>query len=514
MFGKKDDWQSKYKALVRESEQHVQTASRALSQMRSLSTQLDLALHGQSSELDLLLQKLKAELEANRLDKVQDLLRKTEKQVLKLEGVRAKSTENLLKQLRDWANLLLLQDSEGSFSTNLDDIKHDLETGSGTLDQMPKIVASLLEVQKKLSSPTVIEEPSNDLSQLTDVVSARLATRMLELLQQMNVPSEYARRAHLLIKRLETASRPDELETCLQEMSDLMRVCGGNLEEDIQNYLLNLNEQLAYLRRFVDSSDTLELKQRKRNNLLDQTVRQDVSKIHHVVQNTHDINDLKRSVSAQLASIIKAMNQHKIHEEEHLKTLQQEKAGLVSQLNDMEHKAESFRKQAEDAHVESRTDPLTGLPNRRVYDERFADELERFERYDTPFALCVGDIDRFKTINDQYGHLAGDKVLRLVAKVLRQNLRGVDLVARYGGEEFVILMPSTSAESARQAAEKIRQAVEQSPFNFQGQPVHITISFGITEARKGDNARGLFARADSAVYAAKGAGRNCVQVSE
>ncbi len=514
MFGKKDDWHSKYKALVRESEQHVQTASRALSQMRSLSIQLDLALHGQSTQLDQLLNKLKAELDADRFDKVQDLLRQTEKQVLKLEGARAKSIDSLLKQLRDWANLLLLQDSEGRYSTDLDHIRHDLETGTGTLDHMPAMVASLLAVQKKLSSPTIVAESGNDLSQLSDVVSARLATRMLELMQQMNVPSQYANRAHLLIKRLETASSPDALETCLQEMSDLMRLCGGNLEEDIQNYLLNLNEQLSYLRQFVDSSDTQEIKLRKRNNLLDQTVRQDVSQIHHVVQNTRDINELKRSVNAQLTSIIQAMNNYKTHEEEHLKEIQEEKAGLIARLNDMEQRAESFRKQAEDAHVESRTDPLTGLPNRRVYDERLADELERFERYDTPFALCVGDIDRFKTINDQYGHLAGDKVLRLVAKILRQNLRGVDLVARYGGEEFVMLMPSTSVESARQAGEKIRQAVEQSPFNFQGQPVHITISFGVTEAQKGDHARGLFARADSAVYAAKGAGRNCVRVSE
>lgn len=160
--------------------------------------------------------------------------------------------------------------------------------------------------------------------------------------------------------------------------------------------------------------------------------------------------------------------------------------------------------------MKSRTDPLTGLANRFAYDQQLANEIARYQRYGTSFALCVADIDFFKRINDQYGHLAGDKVLRLMAKVLRSSLRGVDFIARFGGEEFVILMPSTGGESARQAAEKVRKAVEQSPFNFQSRPVHITISIGVAEVVSDDTAESLFGRADSNLYAAKSNGRNKV----
>lgn len=511
MFGKKDDWQSKYKALVRETEQYETQATTAVAQLRSLAMQLDLATHGQSPELDAFLNKLKAELDAGRLEPVQGLLRKTEKQVRKLEGPRAKLVESLLKQLKEWSGLLLLQDSESSHSDALNNIRQKLESEEADLHQLPNIVSSLLGVQKKLSPAAVTKDNAEDLSQLSDVISARLATRMLELLQQLNVPPQHAERAHGLIKRLEKAPDAETLEYCLKDMSDLVRSSGGNLEADIQTYLLSLNDQLAYLRSFVDSTDTLEMKQRKRNNLLDQTVRQDVSNIHNTVQNTHDINELKQSVSTQLADIIRAMNQHKVSEDEHIKALQEEKNALLSQLTEMEQRADSFRQRAEDAHMESRTDPLTGLPNRLAYDQKFAEEIERFQRYGTAFSLCVGDLDHFKAINDQYGHLAGDKVLRLTAKVLLNNLRGVDFVARFGGEEFVILLPSTTGDNTQQAAEKVRQAVEQSPFNFQGQPVSITISLGAAEIREGDTAETLFNRADEAVYAAKGAGRNCVR---
>lgn len=196
------------------------------------------------------------------------------------------------------------------------------------------------------------------------------------------------------------------------------------------------------------------MQQRKRNNLLDQTVRSDVQVIHQKVQQSHDIDELKKAVNVQLVSIIKAMNHHKASEQKRIESLQAEKKALKERLDSMEQQSIQLRKSAEDAHVKSRTDPLTGLPNRLAYDHRFDEELARFERYGTVFSLCVADIDYFKRINDDYGHLAGDKVLRLMSRILTKQLRNVDFIARFGGEEFVILMPSTDAAAAKVAAEK------------------------------------------------------------
>ena len=153
-------------------------------------------------------------------------------------------------------------------------------------------------------------------------------------------------------------------------------------------------------------------------------------------------------------------------------------------------------------------DPLTGVHNRMAYDERIVDELERFERYKTPFVLSVWDLDRFKGINDEYGHQAGDRVLQALAEILTGSTRRVDFVARYGGEEFIVIIPNTTIDGAIKLAEKIRRQVEKMRFHYNGLQVDVTISSGLAEVRAGDTVESLFKRADDALYRAKKAGRN------
>jgi diguanylate cyclase len=124
----------------------------------------------------------------------------------------------------------------------------------------------------------------------------------------------------------------------------------------------------------------------------------------------------------------------------------------------------------------------------------------------------VCDVDLFKRINDAYGHLAGDKVLKIIANSLQRNLRSTDFIARFGGEEFVALMPETSTSEAKIVAEKMRINIEESPFNFKKEPVQITVSFGISEFAEGETAAEVFSRADKALYKAKENGRNQVQI--
>lgn len=503
------DWRDKYRTLAVEAERHEQQIASAVEQMRSLAVQLNLLTHGQSADLDVLLESVMSTLQAGELAPVQGLLRETEKQVRLLEDSRARFADSLISRLYQWIELLLRKGSD--YSGTLNDIKKRLDDEPEDIYRLPGVIDTLLDVQKGLSSVAGPAVDDDDISDFKEGLSARLAARLLELLQQLNVPAEHRGRVHALIKRLEAVPGADALEECLHETSELVRACEGSFNSDIQEYLSNLNIQLGFLRSFVDSTDQLELKQRKRNNLLDQSVRHDVRMISNTVKSSLDINDLKKSVNSQLVSIIQAMNQHKVAEKEHLELLGEERKTLISRLDEMEHRAEQFRKSAEDAHLTSMTDPLTGLPNRLAYDRQLAHEFERFRRYSTPFSMCIADIDLFKRINDQYGHLAGDKVLRLTAKVLRTNLRGVDFVARIGGEEFVILLPSTAGDSAKETAEKVRKALEHSPFNFHGSPVNLTMSFGVTEVQPDDTAESLFARADRLVYEAKNAGRNCVR---
>jgi len=131
-----------------------------------------------------------------------------------------------------------------------------------------------------------------------------------------------------------------------------------------------------------------------------------------------------------------------------------------------------------------------------------------YQRQERLFSVLVSDIDRFKDFNDRHGHPAGDEVLRSIASVLHQTMRGTDVVARYGGEEFAVLMPGSPIEEARSAACRVREAVEQSRVRFEGQEFSVTTSIGVAQLLPNEHPSVLIGRADDALYAAKRAGRN------
>lgn len=158
-------------------------------------------------------------------------------------------------------------------------------------------------------------------------------------------------------------------------------------------------------------------------------------------------------------------------------------------------------------------DGLTRAYNRRYFDQELERELNRAARYGRPLALVVFDIDHFKQINDSRGHLGGDEVLRQLAAIVMRLVRREDLFARIGGEEFALLIPEGSLSGAGLLAERLRATIEGHPFVTDGQPLRVTCSFGVAylEPRTTSSSRELYERADSALYAAKGAGRNCVR---
>lgn len=163
------------------------------------------------------------------------------------------------------------------------------------------------------------------------------------------------------------------------------------------------------------------------------------------------------------------------------------------------------------------TDPLTGLANRRRFEARLVEEVERARRLHETFGLVLLDIDEFKLVNDRYGHLAGDDVLREVARIVRENARDIDLPVRFGGEELALLLPGADAEGAEQAAERVRTAIEQADMPVDtggGPPLRVTVSAGAAALGEGpQTADGLVAAADVALYRAKRAGRNRTHVA-
>ncbi|HWU84400.1 MAG TPA: sensor domain-containing diguanylate cyclase [Rhodocyclaceae bacterium] len=154
----------------------------------------------------------------------------------------------------------------------------------------------------------------------------------------------------------------------------------------------------------------------------------------------------------------------------------------------------------------STTDGLTGLRNRRAFDERLLEEHHRSERSHEPFSLLLADIDRFKEYNDSFGHQAGDDVLGEVARILQYTVRSYDLAARYGGEEFAVILPDTDKAGAMELAERLRRGIERAEWLNR----KITVSIGVATLVPGQTIPALIEEADRALYTAKERGRNCV----
>ncbi|MGJ4730045.1 GGDEF domain-containing protein [Luteimonas sp. SDU101] len=156
-------------------------------------------------------------------------------------------------------------------------------------------------------------------------------------------------------------------------------------------------------------------------------------------------------------------------------------------------------------------DALTGLYNRRHFMDVLDREIARALRHGRDLALCILDVDLFKPVNDTFGHIAGDEVLRRMAAVLRQHLRGDDIAARIGGEEFAVLLPEGGAAGAVVFAERLREAIAATIFSPGGTPRQITVSVGVAPLQAPDTSRSqLLAAADAALYRAKHEGRNRV----
>jgi diguanylate cyclase len=188
-------------------------------------------------------------------------------------------------------------------------------------------------------------------------------------------------------------------------------------------------------------------------------------------------------------------------------------ATVRDQLEESRLQVLQLRNNLERTEEEGLRDPVTLIGNRRYFDVAFAEELERARTTGEAFCLALADLDHFKLVNDRFGHMVGDRILRLFAEILAQNLRGQDRLARFGGEEFALMLPGSSLEDATGAAERIRKILEAKRWTLgpTGEPVGaITASFGVAKLLASETGAELVKRTDELLYGAKAGGRNRV----
>jgi diguanylate cyclase len=207
-----------------------------------------------------------------------------------------------------------------------------------------------------------------------------------------------------------------------------------------------------------------------------------------------------------LRSIVESLVETTNEMQETNESLEQKLTASKQEINQLQVNLETVR-------TESLTDPMTGLANRKFFDDTLDNAISDAGAREEPLSLLMVDIDHFKTFNDTYGHLTGDQVLRLVASSLKQNVKGQDVAARYGGEEFVVVLPNTPLRSALTVADHIRRAVMSKELMKRSTGQHlgrITVSIGAATMHKGDTAQSFIGRADACLYSAKRNGRNRV----
>lgn len=249
------------------------------------------------------------------------------------------------------------------------------------------------------------------------------------------------------------------------------------------------------------------------------------------------VTDLLMGVSSSVTAMTgestkygRALEQHRqsLERMATVQDLRELERRLIEQVQEVQAANDKYRRELDAANLQVAeqqkdleslrgrvgVDFLTELPNRQRLDEQMREYMNRAERYGQKFSLVVLDIDHFKSINDEHGHTAGDRVLRAIAQLLAENKRASDFLARYGGEEFVLLLPETTLENASSIAQKTCDRVRARNFQFQTQPIRLTLSAGVGEVAPGrDTAESLFERVDKALYDAKESGRDRVCVS-
>ena len=343
-------------------------------------------------------------------------------------------------------------------------------------------------------------------------IAEHVEATLVGLLDELPVPERHRPQADSLRERIIAGLNLYELVPVLDDFAVLMLAVADLGQREFEGYLKQLNERLAAFQSTLRDAHEGYADSMSAAQELDSELRQQVGGLHSSVQEATDLNSLKEVVESRLDGLLSTMDQYQRQRGELEHALGERLQTLVERVASMEQEAKGFRDHIEEQRQKALTDPLTGLPNRAAWDERCELEVARWQRYGGELLMAVLDIDFFKRINDNYGHLAGDKVLKIIATELAKRLRKTDFIARFGGEEFVLLIPGTPLEGAQQLLETLRTAIESCPFHFKGERVTITLSAGVSAFAAGERAEQVFERADQALYRAKRSGRNRIEV--
>lgn len=294
-----------------------------------------------------------------------------------------------------------------------------------------------------------------------------------------------------------------ELLAWFHQAHDARRQAAETALKEVLSELVNTEEELA--QAFHRAQDSLA----QAGQDYEQSVTASVGRLAQEIKAAKDIDSLKTNVLEHIRALRDGIRTRRAQERELLSQTKSELDNVRQALTATKRQMQAVEKQSQEYSRAALTDTLTKVWNKRALSQRLNELLGG--DIDTPLSLIFFDIDRFKQINDTYGHQAGDRALKAIAEQASASLRQKDTLYRYAGDEFVILLEETDINNAVEVAERVRKAAEDIKFTYRGQQeMTITVSMGVSQAQAKDTPAGLLERADQALYGAKQAGRNRV----
>jgi diguanylate cyclase len=344
-------------------------------------------------------------------------------------------------------------------------------------------------------------------------VAQHIENTLLGLLEDLSLPERHRPQAEAMRERLAHGLNWYELLPILDDLAVLMLAVTDSGQHEFEAYLKQLNERLEAFQGHLQVASEGHADSRSAARQLDTQIREQVDGLQSSVQEAADLDSLKQLLESHLEGLLGTMDEHRQQRDQREQEVAARLQSLAERVANMEQEAQGYREHLEIQRQKALIDPLTGLPNRAAWSERLDQEVNAWHQRGNSLSLAMLDLDHFKRINDGYGHLAGDRVLKIIASVLRKRLRPTDFIARFGGEEFVLLMPDSALADALAVGEGLRAAIEACPFHFKGVPVTITVSMGVAQFQPGERSDLALKRADEALYRAKASGRNHVQAA-
>lgn len=344
-------------------------------------------------------------------------------------------------------------------------------------------------------------------------IAPHIEATLIHLLDELQLPDSHKPQAEALRQRMFGRLNWYELVPLLDDLSGLVLSLNDQGHREFEGYLKQLNQRLDSFQNHLQQVNEGHDEAREQERSFSEELREQVSDLQTHVQEAAEPDNVKKALESRLDGMLTHMEQYQQQREARELEMAERLKTLSERVVSMEQEANDYRSYVEEQRKKALTDPLTGLPNRAAWTERLDAEVSLWQRYHSSLLLAVIDVDHFKRVNDDFGHLAGDKVLKIIGTQLSKKLRRTDFIARFGGEEFVVLLPNTSMEEGEPLIQALRAAIEACPFHFKGERVTITCSAGLTAFQTGEGSKQAFERADQALYRAKRGGRNRIELA-